>query len=183
MPVDKRVQKTQSALLDALMSLMAAHGYRGVSVDAFLERSKVARSTFYAHFHGKDDLLRENVKRLGALAAAEDATPEQRLLRFSRAFYEHAHENRDLYLSLLRDPDRGMAVFKKLQGVLAQVATSELTDAGYERDTVEPAVEFFVGAQWAVLAWWLERKPSLRVDCVHGHFERLARPVLTSLAH
>jgi AcrR family transcriptional regulator len=183
MSVDKRVRKTQSALLDALMSLMAAHGYRGVSVDALLARAKVARSTFYAHFHGKDDLLRANVKRLGALAAAEGGMPEERLMRFSRVFYEHAHENRDLYLSLLRDPDQGAAVFKKLQGVLAEVATAELTDARYDGEAVAPAVQFFVGAQWAVLAWWLERKPSLGVDYVHDRFERLARPVLASLAN
>jgi AcrR family transcriptional regulator len=168
--------------MDALMSLMATRGYRAISVDALLQCANVARSTFYAHFQGKDDLLRENVRRLVALAAVEGATPEQRLLRFSRAFYQHAYEHRSLYLSLLRDPDRGDAVFKKLQSALAVVATDELMDARYDADAIELAVQFFVGAQWAVLSWWLERKPGLSLDRVHARFERLARPVLTSLA-
>jgi hypothetical protein len=71
MLVDKRVQRTQSALLDSLMSLMTTHGYRSVSVDALLRRARVARSTFYAHFRGKDDLLRENVGRLRAVMVGE----------------------------------------------------------------------------------------------------------------
>jgi AcrR family transcriptional regulator len=185
MLVDKRVQRTRSALLDSLMSLMTTHGYRSVSVDTLLQRARVARSTFYAHFHGKDDLLRENVRRLRAVIVGESVglSPEQRLLRFTRAFYEHAYENRRLYLSLLRDSDRGAAVFKKMQVVLAEVATNELREASarHDPDVIEHAVHFFVGAQWSVLAWWLERRPGLDVDTVHQHFERLATPILTTL--
>jgi AcrR family transcriptional regulator len=185
MSVDKRVQKSQSALVESLMALMTSHGYRGISVDALLQRARVARSTFYAHFRGKDDLLRKNVGRLRALVAYESVglSPEQRLLRFNRAFYQHAYENRRLYLALLRDPDRGAAVFKKMQAVLADVAACELREAGSGRDplAVEHAVQFFAGAQWSVLAWWLECRPGLDVDAVHKHFERLAAPVVATL--
>lgn len=185
MSVDKRVQQTQSALVESLMALMTSHGYRGISVGALLQRARVARSTFYAHFRGKDDLLRKNVDRLRAVVAYESVglTPEQRVLRFNRAFYQHAYENRRLYLALLRDPDRGAAVFKKMQAVLADVAASELREVGSGRDplVVEHAVQFFAGAQWSVMAWWLEGRPSLDVDVVHKHFERLATPVLASL--
>lgn len=185
MPVDKRIERTQSALVESLMTLMTQHGYRGISVDALLRRARVARSTFYAHFHGKDDLLRKNVDRLRAVVACESIglPPEQRLLRFNRAFYQHAYENRRLYLALLRDPDRGAAVFRKMQAVLADVAACELREVGSGHDplTVEHAVQFFAGSQWSVMAWWLEGKPGLDVDVVHGQFERLATPVLASL--
>jgi AcrR family transcriptional regulator len=181
MTADRRVRRTRSALLEALMSLMAARGYRGISVDALLERAKVARSTFYAHFRGKDDLLRENVKHLRALAVDQAASPEQKLLQFSRAFFTHAGENRALYLSLLRDPDRGGAVFKRMQVVLAEVATRELDTMGCDADAREPTVQFFVGAQWSVMAWWLERRPSLDAAAAHERFERLVLPVLATL--
>jgi AcrR family transcriptional regulator len=183
--LDRRVQKTRSALFESLMALMTNRGYRGISVDELLRRARVARSTFYAHFHGKDDLLRKNVARLRAVVACESVglRPEQRLLRFNRAFYQHAYENRRLYLALLRDPDRGAAVFKKMQAVLADVAASELRKVASGRDplVVEHAVQFFAGAQWSVLAWWLECRPGLDVDAVHEHFERLAAPVVATL--
>src|SRR5438045_94351 len=50
MSMDRRVRKTRSALTDALMSLMTVRGYRRLPIDALLEHTKVARSTFYAHF-------------------------------------------------------------------------------------------------------------------------------------
>lgn len=171
--------------MQALMSLMATRGYRRITTDVLLDRARVARSTFYAHFHGKDDLLRENIEYLRTLAVTKhvDLPPEQRLLRFSRAFYEHAQANRQLYLSLLRDPDRGAAVFRKMQAILSDVAADELREASSQDDpkSIEHAVQFFVGAQWSVLVWWLERKPELDADVVHARFERLAMAVLTAL--
>jgi AcrR family transcriptional regulator len=186
MGVDRRVLRTRSALQQALMSLMASHGYRGTSVDALLVRAKVARSTFYAHFRGKDDLLRENIRRLRAIAGADAdglLPPEQRLLRFNRAFFRHVRDNRSLYLLLLRDPDRGAAVFRKMQDLLAEVAADELGKIQPVRDgeAIETAVQFLVGAQWAVMGWWLERKPGLSADSAHERFERLATPVLATL--
>lgn len=185
MLVDKRTQRTRSALLDSLTSLMTLHGYRSISIDTLLRQARVARSTFYSHFRGKDDLLRQNVRRLGALAVEErgDLSSAQRLLRFSRAFYAHVYENRRLYLSLSRDPDRGAVVFRQMREVLADIARNEFrkADAQQSPDVVESAVQFFVGAQWSVLAWWLERRPGLDADTVHEHFERLASPVLARL--
>jgi AcrR family transcriptional regulator len=183
MPTDRRVQKTRSALVNALMALMTRHGYRGISVDALLQRAHIARSTFYAHFHGKDDLLRENINRLRSLTSGVDLPPEQHLLRFSRGFYRHVHENRVLYLSLLRDADRGATVFVKIRGLLADIASRDLRaiDTDCCPEIIDHAVQFFVGAQWAVLTWWLEKKPALDIDTVHTRFERLAAPVLASV--
>jgi AcrR family transcriptional regulator len=187
MAADRRVQRTQSALQQALMSLMASRGYRGISVDALLERAKVARSTFYAHFRGKDGLLRDNIRRLRAIVSDADTggvlPPEQRLLHFNRAFFRHVHDNRNLYLALLRDPDRGAAVFRKMQDLLAEVAADELgkIQPACDRELVETAVQFLVGAQWSVMAWWLERRPGLSAESAHERFERLAMPVLTTL--
>jgi AcrR family transcriptional regulator len=165
------------------MELMAAHGYRGLSINALLRRARVARSTFYAHFHGKADLLRDNVARLHRLAVDPHLPPEQHLLRFSRAFFEHVHQNRQLYLSLLRDSDRGVAVFGKIRGVLTETALRDLRkmNAGSDPQLIDDAAQFFVGAQWAVMSAWLERKPSLDIETVHARFERLAVPVLASL--
>lgn len=180
--MDKRIQRTRTALSDALMSLMTVRGYGALSVDALLERAQVARSTFYAHFKGKDDLLRENLKRLHTLAVGDEAglTPVQRVLRFNRAFYEHAFEQRSLHLSLLRDHDRGASVFRKIKSVLAEIIAEDLREAGgaRDRDFLEYAVHFIVGAQWEVLTWWLERKPGMAPGVIHARFETLVSPVL-----
>jgi AcrR family transcriptional regulator len=182
--MDRRVRKTRTALTDALMSLMAATGYRRLSIDALLQRAKVARSTFYAHFQGKDDLLRENIRQLRALAEASmtgPASPERRLLNFNRAFYGHAGENRSVYLSLRRDADGGAAVFRKIQMLLGEVAAEELAATGCQPELLDSTVEFVTGAQWNLLVWWLEKRPHLQPSEVHARFEQLVTPVLTTL--
>src|SRR5690242_10979296 len=54
---DRRVNRTRRALKDALTDLILEKGYERVTVGDVLERADVGRSTFYAHFVDKDDLL------------------------------------------------------------------------------------------------------------------------------
>ncbi len=54
---DRRVGKTRKALKEALTDLILEKGYEGVTVQDIIDRADVGRSTFYAHFIDKDDLL------------------------------------------------------------------------------------------------------------------------------
>ncbi|HLB45660.1 MAG TPA: TetR/AcrR family transcriptional regulator [Anaerolineales bacterium] len=65
--LDRRVQKTRKLLQDALIELVAENGYESVSIREILERANVGRSTFYAHFQDKDQLLHSILDRLDEL--------------------------------------------------------------------------------------------------------------------
>ena len=65
--LDRRVQKTRKLLQDALIELVTEKGYESVSIREILERANVGRSTFYAHFQDKDQLLRSILDRLDEL--------------------------------------------------------------------------------------------------------------------
>ncbi|MEV0436461.1 MULTISPECIES: TetR/AcrR family transcriptional regulator [Nocardia] len=54
---DRRVRRTRDALHRALIELMIERGYERVTVSDIIERADVGRSTFYAHYRDKDDLL------------------------------------------------------------------------------------------------------------------------------
>lgn len=56
--IDKRVERSRQALMDALIELMREQAYNKISVAQICSRSGVARPTFYLHFGSKDDLLR-----------------------------------------------------------------------------------------------------------------------------
>ncbi len=65
--LDRRVQKTRKLLQDALVELVAEKGYESVSIREILDRANVGRSTFYAHFQDKDQLLQSIFERLDEL--------------------------------------------------------------------------------------------------------------------
>lgn len=61
---DLRVRRTRAMLRNALISLVSEVGYEAVSVRALTERAMVNRTTFYAHYDDKYDLLVEVVGTL-----------------------------------------------------------------------------------------------------------------------
>jgi AcrR family transcriptional regulator len=65
--LDRRVQKTRKLLQDALIELVSEKGYESISIREILERANVGRSTFYAHFQDKEQLLHSILDRLNEL--------------------------------------------------------------------------------------------------------------------
>ena len=55
--VDRRVQRTKRLLWDALVELILEKGYDKVTIKDIIDEADVGRSTFYAHFENKEQLL------------------------------------------------------------------------------------------------------------------------------
>lgn len=66
---DKRVIKTRRAIEEAFFNLLEQHNYSDITVDAICEEALCSRSTFYAYFSNKEELL----KTLISYAAEEYA--------------------------------------------------------------------------------------------------------------
>src|SRR5262245_23066722 len=62
--LDRRIQRTRDLLHQALISLMIEKGYEVITVQDIIDRANVGRSTFYAHYVGKQDLLVSGLKGL-----------------------------------------------------------------------------------------------------------------------
>jgi len=61
--LDARSARTQRALGGALVELMLAHDFDAITVQDVLDKAGVGRSTFYAHFRNKEDLLLSDAER------------------------------------------------------------------------------------------------------------------------
>ncbi|MBN9360756.1 MAG: TetR/AcrR family transcriptional regulator [Devosia sp.] len=62
--MDRRVRKTREALYSAFISLVVERGYDATSVQDIIDAADVGRTTFYAHFRSKEELLRVGFERL-----------------------------------------------------------------------------------------------------------------------
>jgi AcrR family transcriptional regulator len=62
--VDRRSQRSQQTLIDALIELMAVKTYDSISIKEIVEKANVGRSTFYAHYQTKDDLVKSGFERI-----------------------------------------------------------------------------------------------------------------------
>jgi AcrR family transcriptional regulator len=163
-PDDRRVKRTRRRLVDALVALVVEKGFESVTVQDILERADVGRSTFYAHYRDKHDLLIESFKGVGAFLAHEQQAVKAvagHALGFSLAMFEHAAEQRKLIRAMV-GKQSGAIIQKQLHGMIADMMRKELeahVAAGAEPAIpLEITVEFAASAYIALLNWWFEQK-------------------------
>lgn len=168
--VDRRVARTRALLQDALLALVERKDYEAITVADVCAAANVGRSTFYAHFAGKDDLKRSGID--AHLRARLAAPPGQRF-GFSLPMFEHAAAYRETYRALARG--RGAAVaLAAIRALLAELIRRDLAAEPPGDDLPREAVaEFVLGAYMGLLLWWLDRGARLPPERMDAIFRRL----------
>lgn len=172
---DRRVEKTERALCDALFALMIEQGFERTTVADIAERANVGRSTFYAHYADKEALLRESLRGLRRYlvgAAAQSYPREERVhpaLAFSLPMLEHLLEVKDLFGAVAGQPS-GAPVQRQLQEMLVELVRERLEESKAPLPgPPELVAEFVVGAFLSVSFWWMANGaelPAKRVDAM-----------------
>lgn len=187
-PEDRRIQKTQSLLRAALVSLIAEKPYDAIVVKEILDRANVGRSTFYMHFRDKNDLLLSGIhEMLGPVPPpSRIGTRRDRLLWFSLPIFEHHHRHAHAWGDKIGA--RGRAI---LHEHLRRALTDIITDAmdGGSRSTRDPVrtiptpvISAYVASTFVlVLNWWLDNRMRLAPTEINQVFLKLTLPTLRSL--
>jgi AcrR family transcriptional regulator len=180
--MDRRAARTRKALHVALMSLVCRKGYEAINVQDILDEADVGRSTFYAHYTGKEDLLRRGFEILRAELAAAQQTArartdgsEHEFLGFSLTMFEHAAGHADVYRAMVGSRAHAIAT-AEIRRILTETVRREMSGI-HDKSAVpkELRLQYIVATFHAVLTWWLERKPKLAPAQVHAMFRELVQ--------
>jgi len=176
--LDRRVRRTRTAILRALISLMREKGYDAVTVTDIIDRADVGRSTFYTHFTDKSDVLDESLDGLGEFLRAQRDAGGGRLFAFSLAMFEHAEEQRPLLQGLLGHRG-GAVVHDRITRLLADLVREEVAALTAGRQPAVPAdliVSGVVGVYLALLARWIDDSERRTPQQMDAAFRRLVLP-------
>lgn len=161
--LDLRQKKTRALLVSALAQLLEERPFQELSVVDICRRAMVHRTTLYAHFNDKQELLRyllEGMEReCAALCLPEDpdSSPRAYLLAAAQRFFTFFQERRALYRACLNsgaDADAHVledCAARKLEELLSQPRFRAVTP------NVDPqvAAHFYTGAMLSLIRWWL----------------------------
>ena len=177
---DRRSLRTRRLLGDALMSLLLERRYDDITVQDLLNRADVGRSTFYAHYYDKDDLLASEVERmLDALdrqmvASARGQTGLLPML----GLFQHVEEFFSVYRALGRGQELDIALVamrKRLSEVVERRLVA-LASTKLPAITVSVTAQAVVGAVLSLLQWWVEAGVPVSAEQMEQYYRDIVLP-------
>ena len=125
---DRRIQRTQRLLREALASLIREKPYNSIVVKQILDHANVGRSTFYAHFRDKDDLLVSCIHdMLHSVDMMEPAAGKsyETMIGFSLPIFEHIHRHMHTGEAKMGSRSRDV-IHQRLRKVLADLIVEDI---------------------------------------------------------
>ena len=178
---DRRSARTRRLLHQALMQLIVSKDYESITVQDLIDEADIGRSTFYAHYAGKDDLLRQGFEHLRAeLGSAASPGGVSEPLAFSAAMFAHAERYKHIYRALVGSRGNGI-VLAEIRKVLLDRVGKDLGNCAAPDVPKELMARFLVDSFQSVLTWWLERRPKLSAGEIDTIFRNMLGPTLRSV--
>lgn len=159
---DRRSERTRQTLNQALYELMQKKRYDDITVQDILDQANVGRSTFYAHYQDKEDLLMRSLEGVMEMFVQHiDGQEGGHPAILTEDFFQHILESQQLYQAIAWG--RGIELlFGKCQVQVSRNIAAHLQSQ--VRPGQEPAVPvevtaaFLSGAFLVLIKWWVENK-------------------------
>jgi AcrR family transcriptional regulator len=164
---DARVIRRRNMLGDALVELMVEKRFDEITVQDVLDRAKVSRSTFYAHYCDKDDLFLSDVEDFWDQMSGLLERQNDRSTRLApvRELFSHIAEASEFYSSMVASGkiDDVRSIRKRITMVrkVEMETLPHLTALSFA----------YAGALFALLTWWVDQgmKPAPEVmDAIYN---------------
>lgn len=180
---DRRVQRTRRLLHDALLALMLEHDFEHITVQDILDRADVGRSTFYAHFYDKEDLLLSGLEEIRELFERRTGVGQGQLgeVPLSLDLFRHVRQYERTYRALAGNR-AGERVLQHVHHYIAEHLRERLNQFVPADQELSPPRDVLVGylesTLVALLRWWLEQGSAYSPEQMSAIFRGLVLPGL-----
>ena len=184
---DRRSQRTRRTLSAALVQLMLEQRYDTITVQDIIDRANVGRSTFYAHYQDKDDLLISDftavIDALSKHMRRPDGEPPGQPPNLTPLF-THIQAHRHLYKALVRGGGIELLLrsgHTRLRQNIEQ-HLRELVPPERLADAPLPFVaDYLAGTIVNIMKWWLDHDLPYTPAELDSLFAQLVMPGVSTL--
>jgi len=188
---DRRTLKTRQAIHEALYSLMQEKKYSKITIQDIIDRANVGRSTFYAHYTTKDELLLSSIEHILEMlnqyikSYVETDGDKPRLIPVVELF-EHIKENSKAIKGLMRSEGASM-FFEKVQSYwntkIEEYLRLKLPPEKEPKVPVAILASHISGTFTNLLIWWINSKMVYSPVQMDQYFQELINPCIDSVIY
>jgi AcrR family transcriptional regulator len=185
---DRRIGRTRRLMHEALISLIVEKGYEAITVQDILDRADVGRSTFYAHYRDKDELLLSSFEHLRtmfeqqqqALIASRNSGSDPEI-NFILELFRHTGQHQKLYKAFA-GKQSGEMILKYLHRYLYDLLIERHSMLTKNRKAppvpIEITTHHLVSSLLSLMTWWLDNNMPYSAEKMDEIFRILTTPTI-----
>lgn len=187
--MDRRQQKTRAAIFSAFSRLLAEKPFSRITVQEIIDAANVGRTTFYAHFETKDDLLKELCEDLFShiIGSAMDCTHTHGLYSDGKTpesvfchLLQHLQENDKNILGLLscESSEIFLRYFKSSLNALVRSQFVSHNRTGNFEIPEDFLINHVSGSFVEMVLWWIKGHMKQTPEELDRYFRAVIEPIL-----
>ncbi len=186
--MDRRQKKTRDAIFAAFTTLLSRKSYNKITIQEIIGEANVGRTTFYAHFETRDDLLKAMCEELfgHVVISAVDATHTHGLYSDHDApesifchLLQHLQENDRNILTLLSCESSELFLRNFKDSLKELIRRQYLQNHTRHNDLPEDfLVNHISGSFVEMVLWWIRCKMQPPPEQLDAWFRSVTEPIL-----
>lgn len=187
--MDRRQQKTRAAIFSAFSTLLSEKSYSKITVQEIIDTANIGRTTFYAHFETKDELLKALCEKLFGhiISSALDCTHTHGLYSGGNApesvfchLLQHLQENDNNILGLL-SCESSEIFLRYFKDSLNELIRMQFVNQNRNSNPDIPQdflINHISGSFVEMVLWWIKGRMKQTPEKLDCYFRAVIEPIL-----
>lgn len=187
--MDRRQKKTRAAIFKAFSALLSEKNYGRITVQEIIDEADVGRTTFYAHFETKDELLKALCEELFGhiIDSALDCTHTHGIYSNGNVpesvfchLLQHLQENDNNILGLL-SCESSEIFLRYFKDSLNKLIRMQFVNQNRKKNTNIPQdflINHISGSFVEMVLWWIKGHMKQKPEELDSYFRAVIEPIL-----